>query len=109
MVKWRFADSAEDGAAWLLRPTLLQVYVDYQSKLASGQWRRVMVVTKRWLESHLANVKYGTTGPLWAGLPPMIVVPDAIGEDLRRIVDTVMQHDGIDMYSTLLDNASVAS
>ncbi|MGH2607483.1 MAG: hypothetical protein ACRDHF_00215, partial [Tepidiformaceae bacterium] len=40
MVQWRFADSAEDGEAWLRRPSLLQVHVDYDSKREPGTWRR---------------------------------------------------------------------
>lgn len=108
MAKWRFADSAEDGEAWLRRPPLLQVYVDYDSKREPGTWRRVMVVTKAWLERHLENVKHSATGPLWAGLPPMLVLPDASGEDLRRIVDAVIQQDGIDMYSTPVDSPAPA-
>jgi hypothetical protein len=103
VTKWRFADTAEDGEAWLRRPSVLQVYVDYEPASASGTWRRVMVVTKSWLENHMRNVKHGTTTPLWAGLPPMIVVPDANGEDLRRIVDSVIQQGGMDLYSEPLN------
>jgi D-alanyl-D-alanine dipeptidase len=33
-------------------------------------------------------------------IPTMLVLPDAEGEELRRIVDQVMQQGGFDTYST---------
>ena len=107
MTAWRFADSPEDGEAWLNNPEVLQAYVDYQARDSSGRvhWRRVMVVTKAWFEDKLAAVRKGTNGPLWAGIPPMLILPDAQGDDLRRAVDSVVQQGSFDQYATRLDDA----
>lgn len=104
VVSWRFAESEEDGEAWLRNPVKLQAYVDYESRSGADRsnWRRVMLVTGRWLEAQVQGVRKGNTGPLWAALPSMIVVPDAPPEELRAIVDAVIRQGGFDMYSTLL-------
>ena len=105
MVTWRFAERPEDGEAWLKNPTIFQAYVDYEAHDSSGRahWCRVMVVTKAWFEDKLAGIRKGTNGPLWAGIPPMLIVPDAQGEELRRAVDSVIQQGGFDQYATRLD------
>jgi hypothetical protein len=59
-----------------------------------------MVVTKTWLENQITTVRQTATEPLWAMIPTMLVLPDAEGEELRRIVDQVMQQGGFDTYST---------
>lgn len=98
-IQWRFAEQEDDGAAWLRHPSDLVAYVDYAN--ASGEWRRVMVVTKTWLEKHLRGVRVGGDGaPLWAAIPTLIVLPDVSGEDLRRTVDRVLQEGGLDSYAT---------
>jgi hypothetical protein len=104
IVKWRFAESEEDGEVWLRNPALLQGYVDFESRSETGQshWRRVMVVTRAWLEAQVQGVRRGDVGPQWAALPPMIVLPDAPREELRGIVDTVIRQGGFDSYSTPL-------
>ncbi len=104
LANWRFAESEEDGKAWLSNPGLLQGYVDYESRSEDGNsnWRRIMVVTRAWLESQIQGVRNGDTGPLWAALPSMIVLPDATGEELRAIVGAVIRQGGFDMYSTAL-------
>lgn len=107
LANWRFAESEEDGKAWLSNPDVLQGYVDYESRSEEGNsnWRRIMVVTRAWLESQVHGVRKGDTGPLWAALPPMIVLPDATGEELRAIVGTVIRQGGFDMYSTVLSSS----
>jgi hypothetical protein len=103
MREWRFVETSEDGEAWLSNPTELQAYIDYRSTTdPGGRWRRVMVVTKAWLAGHLDRVKQGTSQPLWAGIPMMLVVPDGEGDELRRTVATVIQQEGVDLYSTIL-------
>ena len=104
MITWRFGDSAEDGEVWLRNPSLTVIYVDYGSGERPGrqQWRRLTVVTKSWLEQQLAEVKNGAAGPLWAMIPSMLVLPDAEGEELRKIVDKVMQRGVFDDYSSPL-------
>lgn len=98
MADWRFGEFQDDGEAWLRNPTQLYVYVDYRAD--SGAWRRLMVVTKTWLENQITAVRQSATEPLWAMIPTMLVLPDAEGEELRRIVDQVMQLGGFDAYST---------
>lgn len=104
MVDWRFADAQEDGEAWLRNPDVFHAYVDYQvrGELGRSEQRRVMVVTKGWLDSQVAGVRKSSTGPLWAAIPSMVVLPDAEGEELRRIVQDVVQQGGLDQYSTVL-------
>lgn len=107
LANWRFAEPEEDGEAWLSNPVLFQGYVDYESRSEEGNsnWRRIMVVTRAWLESQVQGVRKGNAGPLWAALPPMIVLPDATGEELRAIVGAVMRQGGFDMYSTALSSS----
>ena len=107
IIKWHFAESDEDGAAWLRNPALLQAYVDYESngETSDSVWYRVMVVTRSWLETHVQAVRSGLTGPLWIALPPMVVVPDASGSALRLIVDAVIQQGGVDAYATRLNQS----
>lgn len=101
---WRFAESEEDGETWLRNPALLQGYVDYESRSDDGNriWRRIMVVTKGWLESQVQSVRKGTTSPLWIALPALVVLPDATGEELKAAVDAVIGQGGLDPYSTAL-------
>jgi hypothetical protein len=98
MTDWHFGEFEEDGEAWLKNPTQLYAYVDYRT--ASGTWRRLMVATKSWLESHLASLEQTATTPRWALVPTMLILPDAEGIVLRQIVDRVMQETGFDSYST---------
>jgi hypothetical protein len=101
MIEWRFGETPEDGEAWLRDPDQLFAYVEYRSTRASAPgWRRLMVVTKRWLDRHLAAVRESDAGPGWAAIPTMLVLPDANGEELRRIAETVIQQGGFDDYSS---------
>ena len=106
--KWRFGDSAEDGEAWLAHPTQTFVYVDYcvdNGRTRRDEWRRLMVVTKSWLESRLGGVKYGSDGgPLWLAMPAMLVLPDATGEHLRAAVQKLMSRNEFERYSSILKN-----
>ena len=106
MRKWRFGESPEDGEAWLRNPGQLYAYVEYVSESdAAGEWRRLMVVTKSWLQRVLEGVRHGASAPLWVMLPTMLVLPDAEGEELRRAVDAVMQQGGFDVYSTAVESS----
>lgn len=101
-IEWRFGESADDGEAWLKRPRHLYVYVEYRDKNGEDNcWRRIMVVTKAWLQKHLESVRLGAQGPLWIVVPTMLVLPDADGEDLRRAVGTAIQEGGLDTYATV--------
>lgn len=102
MPVWLFGESQDDGEAWLAHSSHVSVYVDYKTIDANGddEWRRLMVVTKSWLSNHLDSVKHGTTGPHWAVIPTMLVLPDAEGEELRKILGSVMEQGGFDLYSS---------
>lgn len=111
MVQWHFGESPEDGEAWLKRPHVFHAYVDY---LAMGghhhpRWRRVMVATQSWLTAQLGGLGTSGSGPSWVGLPAMLVVPDASGEQLRGIVDAMVQQGGFDHYSAPLGEPEPSS
>lgn len=101
MIEWRFGELPEDGEAWLRSPRQLHAYVEYLStNPETAGWRRLMVVTKAWLQQHLDAVRQGDAQPGWAVVPTMLVVPDAEGEALRQIVDLVIRQGGFDVYSS---------
>lgn len=105
MIEWRFGESQDDGDAWMQRPEVFHVYVDYKVQ-RSGQpvhWRRLMVATKGWLMRQVADVQLAGAVPRWAALPTMLIVPDAPSDQLRRIVDFVIQQGGFDHYSAPLE------
>ena len=108
MITWRFGEFPEDGEAWLQNPTQLYAYVEYaRGDVAMGQtWRRLMVVTKAWLQRELENVRHAASEPLWAMIPTMLVVPDGEGEALRRTVDTIIRQGGFDVYATPVEARS---
>ena len=101
MTQWRFGEFAEDGEAWLNDSRQLHAYLDYLSP-QRGHWRRLMIVTKSWLDAHLNHVRLAGDEPQWSVIPTMLVLPDANGEELRRLVDVVVQQGGLDEYSTPL-------
>jgi hypothetical protein len=64
-----------------------------------------MVVTKPWLLAHIDAVRVGKTGPLWVALPPMLVLPESEGEELRQYVDSAVGQGqaGLEMFSTSVE------
>src|SRR5438046_7750186 len=80
--KWHFVESEKDGELWLKSPREQTACVEFESSDGNGQKtvHRVMVVTRGWLEQHLGGVRESATGPLWAGVPSLLVVPDATGD-----------------------------
>ena len=108
MIRWRFGEFPDDGEAWLKNPEQLYAYVEYASEdVAMDQtWRRLMVVTKSWLQRELENVRHGASEPRWAMIPTMLVVPDGEGEALRRTVDAIIQQGGFDEYATPVEARS---
>ena len=102
-IEWRFGETPEDGEAWLRNPDQLFAYIEYRSSQSTALgWRRLMVVTKRWLNQHLAVVRESDAGPGWAAIPTMLVLPDVREEELRRITETVIQQGGFDDYSSAM-------
>lgn len=106
-IEWRFAESEEDAEAWMLRPTVLHIYVDYkvQRHGTPAQWRRLMVGTLGWLQDQLAQVRVANEVPYWIALPTLLIIPDAPSGQLRQVVDRVMQQGGFDHYSTVVDES----
>ena len=102
MGRWRFVETDGDGELWLQYPGHVTACVEFEAQDARGETLtfRAMVVTRGWLEKHLQGVRESSGGPLWAGVPSLIVVPDAAGDDLRMIVDRVMSEEGLQEYST---------
>lgn len=90
---WRFESSEEDGAVWLESPQELTAWVVYPDIDDDGERRmfRIMVVTRGWLERQLQGVRESRTGPLFACLPAVGVVPDATGVQLRGFVDQAIK------------------
>lgn len=99
---WRFVESDPDGAHWLESPDELTSCVEFESADAEGTLAtfRLMIVTRGWLEKHLLGVRESRSGPLWAGVPSMVVVPDATGEQLKGFVDRVMSDGSLAYYAT---------
>lgn len=102
--RWRFVESNSDGDLWLRNPSELTACIEIESGGVAGQRvrRRLMIATRGWLEKHLLGVRDSTSGPLWAGIPSLVVVPNATGNELRRYVDRVVTDGGIDDYSTVV-------
>jgi hypothetical protein len=100
--RWRFGETERDGDIWLQRPSSVPIYVEYETVGSGGRitWRRLLVVTKSWLDAQTSRVRLDGDRPLWAALPTMVVVPDAPPDALRNVVDAVVQEGIFDEYST---------
>ena len=94
MASWRFAESDEDGDAWMKSPGQLYAFVDLQA--ATGP-RRIMVVTKSWMENQLAAVR-GQRGR--AVFPSVLVVPDGSPAALRAAIDAAVSAGGLAEFAT---------
>lgn len=97
-MEWRFAEDDDEGRAWLSAPYALQVYVDYR-RSSSEPWRRLLVVTRAWLEGRLTDVRATGSKPLWIALPPVLVIPDAEPAALRGLLHEVLDLGLFDDYS----------
>lgn len=104
MTRWRFGDSEADGEAWLRDPLTTFVYVDYEAQDNAGQssWRRMVVVTKSWLDGQIAAVGDPTSGLAWVSTPAMLILPDSTGEELRRHVERAVHEGALDLHSVSL-------
>lgn len=100
MIEWRFGESQADGEAWMQRPDVFHVYVDYRVRREGTpvHWRRLMVATKGWLLRQIADIRLADP-PTWAALPTMLIIPDAPAGKLGEVVDAVIQQGGFDHYS----------
>jgi hypothetical protein len=105
-VEWRFSNGRGEGDAWLDSPSAFMIYVDYQTTRPDGraEWRRIMVVTRGWMEQQLANVRDTTPTPCTLVIPTALVIPDEKGAGLESILSRAIQHEGLDHYSEALTN-----
>jgi hypothetical protein len=106
MTRWRFGDTPEDGEAWLRDPSTTFVYVDYDADGAGRpSWRRLVVATKAWVDTRLAQVADAPTAAVWVSMPAMLVLPDVEGEELRRRVDLAVQEGALKFHSVPLSGS----
>lgn len=96
MTAWRFGESDADGEAWIANPTEMHAYVDYHSP-STGEWRRVMVVTRSWLENQLQH-----GGRLL--LPALVVVADGHRPVLIRQIEEAVSSASLDRFSKALQS-----
>jgi hypothetical protein len=99
MSEWRFVESDEDGRSWMKNPKELHAVIamrDAHSPL-SGEWRRIMVVTRGWLEQKLVDVRppHGRIA-----LPPMLVVPDASPNELQGFIEAAVKTGGLEHFAS---------
>lgn len=90
---WRFEGPEEDGVAWLESPQELTAWIEYADRDHDGELRtfRIMVATRGWIERQLQGVRESQTGPLFACLQAVGVVPNATGVQLRGFVDQAIK------------------
>lgn len=103
MKSWDFWETPGDGEAWLANPRELHAVVVYRVSTSDGPGaRRIMVVTKGWIEREIE--KLGSY-PLAASvaLPAMLVLRDAVGGELRQELSRALNDGG-----ALLDSLSTA-
>lgn len=96
---WRFAESEEDGRAWMQNPNDLQGFIEFRSS-DDGDWRRIMVVTKAWVQRQLAAVKTTVAGSGRVVFPSMLVLPDAEPSELRALIDTALAAGGVEHFAS---------
>lgn len=97
-MSWKFVESEEDGEAWMQNPSEFHTFVDFRTN-GRPEWRRIMVVTKSWVERQLVDVKIGSAGPGRAVFAAMLVLPDAAPPQLRSFIDTALAAGGIDHFA----------
>lgn len=91
MTKWQFGESEADGEAWIANPAEMHAYVDYLSPGANER-RRVMVVTRSWLEHQLQQ-----GGRLL--LPALLVVADGDRSAIVRQIEEAVSSASLDRFS----------
>ena len=99
MVAWKFVESDEDGYAWMQNPNELHAIVDIQGRGTTGreEWLRIMVVTKGWVERHLATVR---AAPGRTVFPAMLVVADTSASELRSSIDAAVSSGGLEHFAS---------
>ena len=96
MIRWQFWQSEADGQVWLDNPDVQHAVVTFDridevtGKVSS---MRINVVTRGWLDKELACL-LDRPGPSTLVLPSMIVLRDAKGPELRRLLDIALNSGG---------------
>lgn len=95
MIQWQFWQTEADGQAWLDNPGALHAVVIFSDleKAGNDSDRRITVVTREWLNNELARLA-DQSGTSTLVLPSMIVLRDAQGDDLRRLLDIALKSGG---------------
>lgn len=96
---WKFAESEEDGRAWMQNPSELQGFIDFRSS-DDEDWRRIMVVTKAWVQRQLAAVKTTAGGAGRVVFASMLVLPDAEPPELRSLIDAALAAGGVEQFAS---------
>jgi len=101
-MKWRFEGSEEDGVAWLENPHELTAWIEYGDRDQNGVLRtfRIMVATRGWMERQLQGVRLAQTGPLFACIQAVGVLPDATGVHLRGYIDQAIMERAFSGFGT---------
>jgi len=106
MVQWQFWETERDGDAWLRNPGDKHGAVVYTTAAPDGRSvrHRIMVVTQAWV---VREMKKLGPYPLAASLvlPSVIVLRDAVGEELRQQLNKALADGGklLDSMSTVLE------
>lgn len=102
-MNWRFGESDNDGIAWLNNPSELSGFIDVQSS-QDHQWRRIMVVTRSWVEQQLSAVR-PTSGRLGRAIfASMLVVPDGSPDELRQSIAAAVAEGGVEHFAASLSD-----
>jgi hypothetical protein len=98
MNAWKFAETDDDGRAWLQHPDVLHAIIDFRSGAASTTeiWRRISVVTKGWVHRQLADSARVV-------FSAMLVLPDAEPEALRASIDAAVAAGGLEHFGMSLE------
>lgn len=97
MRAWHYLESAEDGAIWLGNLHSISGCIEYRSQ-GSGEPRRMMVATKKWLDAHLLNGSEGARA-YWAIVPSVLIVPDGVRSEVEAAIDRAVATGALDAYS----------
>lgn len=99
MGAWKFVESDDDGHAWMQNPSELHAFVDVQSRGVTGheEWRRIMVVTKGWVERQLASMRAASERAVF---PAMLVVADASSSELRASIEAAVSSGGLEHFAS---------
>lgn len=99
MVTWKFVESDEDGLVWMQNPLELNAFIDILARGTDGrdEWRRIMVVTKGWVERHLTEVRAESGRAVFAA---MLVVPDVTSMGLRAAIDAAVSAGGLAHFAS---------